>query len=207
MANFKFPDVSIVDSRLWLVHPGQKPHVSPYTGGYQVARRSGGHWRGVLVFGFLGASLEDQKTLRKIESFAARLEGMVNTTDAPIFRPSGGNVASGLVCTFNGERASSGGGIAKLLWSKHVEKGRLKGGDYVRIGNRLHILLLDMQARRTNAEIVVRPRIDPLPPIGTPVVWEDVTVRCRVANLSVWGGAEVTPEWKGPWEMEWVEEV
>ena len=207
MANIRFPDVSIMDSRLWSVYPGQKPHLSPYTGGYQVARRSGGHWRGVLLFGFLGASLEDQEELRKIESFLARLEGMVNTTDAPIFRPSGGNMASGRVLTFFGGLSDSGGRVAKLVSKNNIGMERLKEGDYVRIGNRLHILGSPMRGKKTRMEISVWPRMDPVPAIGTVVVWEDVTVRCRVANLSVLGGAEVTPEWKGPWEMEWVEEV
>lgn len=184
--------------------------MSPYTGGFEVVTRNYGRWMGVLIFGFLDFSPEDQGVRRDIEAFVAELEGMVNTTDAPIHRPSGGSLGSNRAITFS---AMSPGGAERgeLVFSSGSAMGAeaLVRGDYIRMADRLYVLAADSVslAGQAGGLMKVRPRVEVVPAVGTPIVWKDVTVRCRASSLKTWENTEATPEFFGPWQMEWVEEV
>lgn len=215
MSNIVFPsDVEIIDSRLWTVYPGQEAHRSPYTGGHEVVTRSYGNWMGVLIFGFLDYSAEDQVKRRDIEAFAAELEGMENTTDAPVDRPNGGGLGDGVAISFGGLSNALPLG-SEILFSSpsEIEAGRkLVRGDYVRIADRLHIVMAEsvvfISSPSGSAGLLkVRPRLEVVPAVGSAILWNDVTVRCRASSMETWRDTEATPEFYGPWQMEWIEVV
>lgn len=195
MANRLFPSSARVGQvPLWIEYPGQRPLDSPYDGSYQVVFRSRGRFTGRLVILETGRGEESRR--REIESFLASLEGMRHTSDFPIERDSGGTVAGGMalrVTAVNGDFLTVDNAGGTLT-------GRLVRGDYVRMNDRLHILLSDQSA--------VEKRIEVHPPasvaVGTEVIWESVTMRARMTKLDSPG---YDPDFAGPWSLLLVEDV
>ncbi len=127
-----------------------------------------------------------------METFFSRLRGAENTFEVPIERPSSGTLAAGTALTAGAAAIASG-----ALEITVSETEGLVAGDYVRIGGRLYQLAADHAASKFTAE----------PP--APVAWENVTVLARLAVRDRGAGpaSPWTPDFGGPWVIDWEEAI
>ena len=200
MALITFPSsVLVVRSDLGLAHPGQTVLRSIYGAGSQVLTRGPGHWAGRLEIAETDAGTDSQR--RSAEVFLARLRGAENTFEVPIERPSGGTLAANTSLTASAASITSG----ELEITVSETEG-LVAGDYVRIGDRLYQLINDQSDSKFKAEPPEKPAItDPAPS----VVWEDVTCLARLLIQDRGSGLATswTPEFGGPWVIDWEEAI
>ena len=196
MAKIPFPaDVMITRSDLEMVHPGQVVLRSIYGAGSQVLGRGPGHWRGRLEIGETDRASDGQR--RAVEAFLSRLRGALNTFEAPIERPGSGSLEAGTNLTVKMAVLKAG---ALKITVKGARTG-LAAGDYVRIGDRLYQLTSDHQGSRFTVE---PPAVPLAPAAGQAVVWENVTCLARMAGEDGAGGGW-TPDFGGPWVLDWIE--
>ena len=196
MAKIPFPaDVMITRSDLEMVHPGQVVLRSIYGAGSQVLGRGPGHWRGRLEIGETDRASDDQR--RAVEAFLSRLRGALNTFEAPIARPSSGSLEAGTKLTATAATLVSG----VLTVAVTGAATGLAAGDYVRIGDRLYQLTSDHQGSQFTVE---PPAVPAAPAAGQAVVWENVTCLARMAGEDGAGGGW-TPDFGGPWVLDWIE--
>ena len=194
MAKIPFPPgVMITRSDLEMVHPGQVVLRSIYGAGSQVLGRGPGHWRGRLEIAETDRCSDDQR--RAVEAFLSRLRGALNTFEAPIERASSGSLEAGTKLTASAAPLSSGVVTVTVM----EEAVGLLTGDYVRIGDRLYQLTSDHQGSQFTVEPPVVPTI---PEAGKAVVWENVTCLARMAGED---GGGWTPDFGGPWVLDWIE--
>ena len=196
MALIDFPsDVLIVRSDLALQHPGQIVLRSIYGAGTQVYGRGPGHWSGRIEIAESDISTDAQR--RAVETFLAQLRGAENTFEVPIERPSAGDLTAGTSLAVSAAAISSG----ELEVTVSGATDGLVAGDYVRIGGRLYLLTSDLDTSKCTVEPPA------VPDTSEDVVWEDVTC---LARLAVGGGSIPllwTPEFGGPWAIDWEEAV
>ena len=197
MALIDFPsDVLIVRSDLALQHPGQIVLRSIYGPGSQVLSRGPGHWSGQIEIAESDISTDAQR--RAVETFLAQLRGAENTFEVPIERPSAGDLTASTSLTVGAAALSSG----ELEVTVRGATDGLVAGDYVRIGGRLYLLTSDLDTSKCTVEPPA------VPGTSEDVVWEDVTC---LARLAVGGGGSIpllwTPEFGGPWAIDWEEAI
>ena len=196
MAKIPFPPgVMITRSDLEMVHPGQVVPRSIYGAGSQVLGRGPGHWRGRLEIAETDRCSDDQR--RAVEAFLSRLRGALNTFEAPIERASSGSLAAGTKLTVSMAALSSG--VLTVTVTGAAEG--LLTGDYVSIGDRLYQLTSDHQGSQFTVE---PPAVPTAPAAGQAVVWENVTCLARMAGEDGAGGGW-TPDFGGPWVLDWIE--
>ena len=198
MAKIPFPAVVMITrSDLEMVHPGQVVLRSIYGAGSQVLGRGPGHWRGRLEIAETDRCSDDQR--RAVEAFLSRLRGALNTFEAPIERASSGSLAAGTKLTVSMAALSSG--VLTVTVTGAAEG--LLTGDYVSIGDRLYQLTSDHQGSQFTVE---PPAVPTAPAAGQAVVWENVTCLARPAGEDGAGGGW-TPDFGGPWTIDWEEAV
>ena len=196
MAKIPFPaGVMITRADLEMVHPGQVVLRSIYGAGSQVMGRGPGHWRGRLEIAETDCASDGER--RAVEAFLSRLRGALNTFEAPIERPSAGSLEAGTNLTVSTAPLSSG----VLTVTVTGAAAGLAAGDYVRIGDRLYQLTSDHQGSKFTVEPPAVP-----PAVGQAVVWENVTCLARMAGEDGAGGGW-TPDFGGPWTIDWEEAV
>ena len=198
MALIDFPsDVLIVRSDLALQHPGQIVLRSIYGPGSQVLSRGPGYWSGRIEIAESDISTDAQR--RAVETFLAQLRGAENTFEVPIERPSAGDLTAGTSLTVSAAALSSG----ELEVTVSGATDGLVAGDYVRIGGRLYLLTSDLDTSKCTVEPPA------VPETSEDVVWEDVTCLARLAAGD--GGGSIpllwTPEFGGPWVIDWEEAI
>ncbi len=198
MALIDFPSgVPIARSDLALQHPGQIVLRSIYGAGTQVYGRGPGHWSGRIEIAESDISTDAQR--RAVETFLAQLRGAENTFEVPIERPSAGDLTEDTSLTVSAAAISSG----ELEVTVSGATDGLVAGDYVRIGVRLYLLTSDLDTSKCTVEPPA------VPDTSEDVVWEDVTC---LARLAVGGGGGAipllwTPDFGGPWAIDWEEAV
>ena len=196
MALIPFPsNVLVTRSDLTLTHPGQTALRSLYGAGTQVLGRGPGYWTGRIEIAETDAASEAQG--RAMELFLTRLRGLENTFEVPIHRESGGTLEAGTSLTVSAVAKASG--IVQITVTG-AETG-LVAGDYVRIGNRLYQLTTDQAASKFRLEPPV------LPVVGATVVWEEVTCLARIAHERRPPLLLRSPDFGGPWTIEWEEAI
>ncbi len=198
MALISFPSgVLVARSDLGLVHPGQIVLKSIYGAGSQVMSRGPGHWRGRIEIAETDAASDAQR--RAVEIFLSRLRGAENTFEAPIGRPSSGALTT--ATTLRTSAASISSGELEITVSGAATG--LVAGDYARIGGRLYQLTTDM----ADSKFTVEPPA--LPPTGVAAVWENVTCLARLpgGNREAGLASSWTPEFGGPWVIDWDEAI
>ena len=198
MALIDFPSgVPIVRSDLALQHPGQIVLRSIYGAGTQVYGRGPGHWSGRIEIAESDISTDAQR--RAVETFLAQLRGAENTFEVPIERPSAGDLTEDTSLAVSAAAISSG----ELEVTVSGATDELVAGDYVRIGGRLYLLTSDLDTSKCTVEPPA------VPDTGEDVVWEDVTCLARLAVGG--GGGSIpllwTPEFGGPWAIDWEEAI
>ncbi len=195
MALIPFPTgVPIVRSDLELIHPGQTVLRSLYGAGSQALSRGPGYWRGRLELAETDRASEGLR--RAVELFLARLRGLENIFEAPIERPAAGVPINRTNLTVG--KASNQGGVVTVTVDGAASG--LLAGDYVRIGGRLYQLATDHLVNKFAVE-------PPLAPItGQSIVWENVTCLARLTGEGRARGAR-TPDFSGPWTIEWEEAI
>ena len=197
MASIPFPsDVLITRSDLELVHSGQVVLRSIYGAGSQVLGRGPGSWRGRLEIAETDRASDAER--RAVEAFLSRLRGALNTFEVPLHRPSSGSLEAGTTLTTSAAAIPSG--VLEITVTGAAAG--LAAGDYVRIGGRLYHLTADHQ----NSKLTVEPPLAPAK--NLPVIWEDATCLARLAGdneRSAGGGW--TPEFGGPWTIDWEEAI
>ncbi len=194
MALITFPSsVLITRSDLSLAHPGQVVLRSIYGAGTQVLGRGPGHWTGRLEIAETDRATDEQR--RQVETFLTALRGLENTFEVPIQRPSSGSLATETTLTVTAAAEVASG----VKVTVGVASGLL-AGDYVRIGARLYQLTSDQAA----SKFIAQPPV--LPAVSDDVIWENVTCLARLASER---GvvASLTPEFGGPWTIEWEEAI
>ena len=191
------PGVLVTRSDLALQHPGQIVLKSVYGAGTQVFGRGPGYWTGRIELAETDRSRDAQR--RAVETFLSRLRGAENTFEVPIERPSSGTLAAGTALTASAAAITSG--ALEITVSKTEG---LVAGDYVRIGGRLYQLAADHAASKFTAEPPAVPATVP-----APVEWEDVTVLARLAVRDRGAGlaSPWTPDFGGPWVIDWEEAI
>lgn len=203
MANLTLPDdVKIVISNLSLIHPGQVVHRSLYGAGSQVLARGPGYWSGRLRIGEMDNAEKDVRA--GMESFLARLKGQENTFDVPIFRPTRGELAEGTTIEVSSSSINSSGELV-VTFSGDSADGDLVLGDYVSIGNRLFQLIADTVYNSSGSTMKLSPPHDGDWTSGVDILWEEVVCRGRLVNSSV--PNVHSPDFGGPWELEWEEAI
>ena len=195
MALIQFPSTALITrSNLNLAHPGQTVLRSIYGSGSQVLGRGPGYWRGRLEIAETDHASDGQR--RQVELFLTCLRGAENTFEAPILRPSSGTLEAATTLTVSA--AAQSAGVVQITVTG-AEEGLIRG-DYVRIGKRLYQLATD----HGSSQFIVEPPVIPL--VGAAVIWEDVTCLARLSPdrraVSSW-----TPEFAGPWTIEWEEAI
>ena len=198
MALIDFPsDVPIVRSDLALQHPGQIVLQSIYGAGTQVYGRGPGYWSGRIEIAESDIPTDAQR--RAVETFLAQLRGAENTFEVPIERPSAGDLTAGTSLTVSAAALSSG----ELEVTVSGATDGLVVGDYVRSGGRLYLLTSDLDTSKCTVEPPA------VPDTSEDVVWEDVTCLARLAVGG--GGGSIpllwTPDFGGPWAIDWEEVV
>lgn len=198
MAKIPFPaGAMITRSDIEMVHPGQVVLRSIYGAGSQVMGRGPGHWRGRLEIGETDRASDGQR--RAVEMFLSRLRGALNTFEAPIERASSGILAAGTKLTMRTAVLKAG----DLKITVRGARTGLAAGDYVRIGDRLYQLTSDHQGSQFKVE---PPAVPAASASGKAVVWENVTCLARMAGEDGAGGGW-TPDFGGPWTIDWEEAV
>ena len=183
----------ITRSDISLGHPGQVVLTSLYGSGSQVLGRGPGYWNGRLQFA--QTDQYSDGTRAAIDLFFAQLQGATNTFEAPLFRPSRGDLAAGTVLTVD----SVAGSVVNVT-------GALTGlveTDYVSIAERLYQLSSNLTAGSFSFE-------PPLPPaVGDQVKWENVNCFARLSGRSVESGVSSprTRDFGGPWSIEYTEAI
>ena len=196
MALIPFPSGDwVIRSDLALLHPGQIVLRSIYGAGSEVFGRGPGHWAGRLEIAQTDRATDAQR--RAVETFLSRLRGRENVFEVPIERPSAGTLTAGTALVASGTAISSG---ALEITVTGAASG-LVAGDYVRMGDRLYQLVTDHQ----NSTFTVEPPA--LPPAGVAVVWENVTCLARLGGEGRESGlsSSWTPDFGGPWVIDWEE--
>ena len=195
MAVITFPaGAEVTRSDLYLRLPGQIVLQSIYGSGSQVYSRGPGYWSGRLEIG--QTDFASDAIRRRVELFLTRLRGRENEFAAPVERPSVGNLLASMVLTLSAAAIVS----SELQITVTGAATGLVTGDYVRINGRLYQLTSDLAAGVFTAEPPAVPQ-----QVGDRVVWEDVTCRARLAGegpTSLW-----TPDFGGPWVLDWEEAI
>ena len=136
---------------------------------------------------------------RAVETFLAQLRGAENTFEVPIERPSAGDLTEDTPLAVSAAALSSG----ELEVTVSGATDGLVAGDYVRIGGRLYLLTSDLDTSKCTVEPPA------VPDTSEDVVWEDVTCLARLAVGG--GGGSIpllwTPDFGGPWAIDWEEAV
>lgn len=194
MSLIDFPsELLVTRSDLSLQHPGQVVLRSVYGAGTQVLGRGPGYWMGQLEIAETDHNTDSQR--RAMELFLTQLRGAENTFKVPLYRPSGGTLAKGTVLSVSS--ATNTSGVVEVTVTG-AASGLVKG-DYVSIGNRLFQLTSGLDAFKFEVE-------PPVTPSGGSILWEDVTCLARLKGErrrpSSW-----TPDFGGPWTLEWEEAV
>lgn len=196
MAKIPFPEGAMITrSDLEMAHPGQVVLRSVYGAGSQVLGRGPGHWQGRLDIGETDRCSDGQR--RAVEAFLSRLRGALNTFEVPIERASAGSLEAGTKLTATA--ATLVAGVLMVTVTGPAEG--LTAGDYVRIGDRLYQLTSDHKGSRFTVE---PPAVPAIPATGEAVVWENVTCLARMAGEDGAGGGW-TPDFGGPWVLDWIE--
>ena len=134
-------------------------------------------------------------TRAAIDLFFTKLRGATNTFEVPLFRPSKGSLAAGTVLTVD----SVAGSVVNVTGAS----AGLVAGDYVSIAERLYQLSSDLTGGAFNFEPPLAPTLASL------VRWENVTCFARLSGRSVESGiaSPWTPDFGGPWSVEWEESI
>ena len=194
MAVIDFPsELLVTRSDLSLQHPGQVVLRSVYGAGTQVLGRGPGYWMGQLEIAETDHYTDSQR--RAMELFLTQLRGAENTFKVPLFRPSGGELARGT--TLSVSSATNTSGVVEVTVTGAASG--LVAGDYVSIGNRLYQLTSDLNVFKFQVEPPVTPGV------GS-ILWEDVTCLARLTGERR-RPASWTPDFGGPWTLEWEEAV
>ena len=192
MAVISFPtSIKSISCHLNLVSPGQLVQKAEYTGRTDVLSRGDAYFGGTLVI----AETDDEGVRRDMEVWLARMRGSENTTDLPIHRKHGGNIAAGTNLSVSSTSISSG------VLTINYSGGNLVVGDYFNAGSRLYLVTTVGTGTMT-----VEPPV--VPAARTKINWEDVAVRCRLTDQQENPvGFRLTPDFAGPWELVWEEIV
>ncbi len=195
MALISFPsELLITRSDLSLTHPGQVALRSLYGAGTQVLGRGPGLWRGRLEIAETDPASDDER--RAMELFLTRLRGAENTFEVPLHRPSGGRLAEGTVLSVSAATLTAG--VVEVTVSGAASG--LVAGDYVSMGGRLYQLTTPHQGFKFKVE-------PPVTPASGTLLWENVTCWARLADEGRWPVSSWTPDFGGPWTIEWEEAV
>lgn len=195
MALIDFPsELLVIRSDLSLQHPGQVVLRSVYGAGTQVLGRGPGYWTGRLEIAETDHNTDSQR--RAMELFLTQLRGSENTFKVPLYRPSGGELEAGT--RLKVRAAANTAGVVEVTVTGATTG--LVAGDYVSIGNRLHQLTSDLANWKFNVEPPLTPGAD------ADVLWEDVTCLARLTGERR-RPASWTPDFGGPWTLEWEEAV
>ena len=159
------------------------------------AGRGPGYWTGRLEIAETDHSTDAQR--RAMELFLTRLRGAQNTFDVPLYRPSGGTLVPKTVLSVSSAAANTSGVVEITVTGAATG---LVAGDYVSINSRLYQLTRDLAGSKFRVEPPVKPAA------GKTIVWENVTCRARLRGESR-RPASWTPDFGGPWTLEWEEAV
>lgn len=182
-----FPkDAQVIFSAMELWQPGDVTLEHPYTGKANTVRLAPGRFRGQLVIG-----PAQRKKAQEIERFLMVFQG-AETAEIPIHRevPPSGALAGRTV-----ESQDMFGGAPRTIFNTGFPNS-LETGMYLRIGDRLQLVT----ARSPNARVLE----------VSPVVMHaaGATVKQGTTVLAVRDGSdeyERTPNWSGPWTLNWRE--
>ena len=204
MAQVTFPSFAQVSrSDLQLIHPGQIVHRSAYGTGLQVLSRGPGYWSGLLAISELDSSMDSER--RQMEIFLANLRGQENTFDAPLYRPSKGDLSAGTVLDLESSAINTDGELVVTYGGGPSTGSDLLAGDYVSIGNRLFQLVLNSTRQGTSGTLNLLPGFNGGWALGIDILWEDVGCRARVAQEEV--PNLFSPDFSGPWNIRWEEAI
>lgn len=199
MALIEFPsELLVTRSDLSLQHPGQVVLRSVYGAGTQVLGRGPGYWTGRLEIAETDHPTDAQR--RAMELFLTRLRGAENTFKVPLCRPSGGTLTAGTSLEVSASTNTSG--VVEVTVTG-ATTGLVKG-DYVSIGGRLYQLTSNQMTNNLGgSKFQVEP---PVTPDTGRILWEDVTCLARLAGERR-RPAGWTPDFGGPWTLEWEEAI
>lgn len=150
-------------------------HQSPWNKSEQIERKPGERW----VFKFNYADLE-QDQARKLQGFLVSLRGVAGrfyAKDYAFFTRQGAISGKPKV-----DGADNTGSKCKI---KDCPPNRtiFKVGDYAKISGRLHMITEDIRTDSLGkATLVFQPRMLVLPNDGSPVIYDDFTVICRLKD-------------------------
>lgn len=150
-------------------------HQSPWNKSEQIERKPGERW----VFKFAYADLE-QDQARKLQAFLVSLRGVAGrfyAKDYAFFKREGSISGNPKV-----DGSDNTGSVCKV---KDCPPNRtiFKAGDYAKISGRLHMITEDVRTDALGkATLVFQPRMLTLPTDGTPIIYDDFTVICRLKD-------------------------
>ncbi len=193
MALIPFPSgVLVTRADLELAHPGQVVLRSLYGAAEQVLGRGPGHWQGRLEIAETDRSTDGQR--RAVEAFLSRLRGSSNTFEVPLQRPGAGTLRAGSKLKTSAFSLVSG----ELEITVTGAATGLVAGDFIRIWTRTYQLIGDQRDYKFKVE-------PPAPPqIGAAVMWRNTTAIARLRDAGGAGGG-YTPDFRGPWTLDWQE--
>jgi len=194
MATVPFPAAALVtEVTLELRTPGRVKHRSVYTGETQILSRGPGYWGGTVT---IGATDSGTAAIRaEVEEFLARIAGWANEFRLPVRRPSRSGLAAGTVLRATAARFD-GAGRVQLTYDGSAS---IPDGDYVTVADRLYIAT----GGEGNRYLPAR-----LPTVPGAITWEAPYVLARLGSDSPDPvSSPLSPDWGGPWVIEWEEAI
>ena len=190
MAEVSFPSgaaITAMHVEPWL--PGQIALASPFTGTVQVLDRGYASWRGAADI----AVVDEDGDAKAVEAFLASLEGQANFTLLPLNRPTVGASDSATVSAIVN---AADGTISHQLSDALT----VAAGDWLANGTRVY-------AVRTVAAVGQELTLDPQVPleIGS-AIGEALTIRAMRQAVRA-RPMRRTPDFWGPWRLDWQEAV
>lgn len=197
MAEIPWPAAAkIRNVPLHIIYPGQLAPRSPFTGTRQVLNRGYGIWAGSVEIELKHSSAEAAAEAGSIESFLAALKGEENFTRIPVHRPTISEPSAPVRAVV----ANPDGTISFTLGVAPTESRGYVAGAVVSVGKRMFML------RELGAGGIVT--LDPQMPLPVGSVLRPVTaVRAHRPQNSSGRPARHSPSLRGPWTLEWEEDV
>ena len=176
----------ITDQNLIVENPGLVVHRSPYTGDEVLLNRGTGRFIGQITIGITN----DQLIAERIEGWISALVGQAGITRIPLHRETLSELSVGIASSVFEEDEIN------YVLSADTE---LTVGKYVKLGDRLLIVTRVKSARN----VVCNPQV---PVMGSALLEAatDIRVRLRAGRVDE---LQRTPDWYGPWVVDWTEVV
>ena len=190
MALLTWPSGILVTSSSLELVTGDAAYESGVSDTVTTLRRRAGRWAGQTDFGLEELS---SATVRAVEAFLAALDGALNVSEVPIHRPTPPTVPAGLEVS---STAFSDGQIETTMSAALTD---VAVGQYLRVGNRLRVIT----AVVSGTVVVLSPQVADSAGVS---VEAGATVRASRAP----GSRTIlprTPDFAGPWTLEWVERI